>query len=110
MSGISVSRARGPSSNFDPMKPKMHTEDRSNNNRIGERQYRQQILEAQISERKSWVDKNVYDLVGMRKHPPKKFVKGRRVLTVKNDKDGQFLKCKAKLGCERFPRQTKSPY
>ena len=48
------------------------------------RQYRQQFLEAKMSEHKYWVDNDVYDLVDMSKHPTKNCVKkGRWVLTVK---------------------------
>ena len=39
---------------------------------------------------------DVYDLVDMRKLQVKNFVSGRWVLTVKRDKDGNFLKCKAR--------------
>ena len=60
------------------------------------RQYRQQFLEAKQSEQKSWLDNDVYDLIDMRKHPPRNCVKGRWVLTVKRDKAGQFTKCKAR--------------
>ena len=40
---------------------------------------------------KSWVDNDVYDLIEMRKHPTKNFVRGRLALTVKRDTDGKFL-------------------
>ena len=68
-----------------------------------------------MSEHKSWVDNDVYDLVDMSKHPPKHFVKGRWVLIVKGDKDGKFVKCKARwvLKCfqdkPKLDQQTDSP-
>ena len=37
---------------------------------LEQRQCRQQFLEAEMSEHKSWVDNDVYDLVDMRKTPP----------------------------------------
>ena len=54
---------------------------------LEQRQYRQQFLEANMREHKSWVDNDVYDLVDLRTSPPKNFVKGRWVLTAKRDKD-----------------------
>ena len=39
-----------------------------------------------MSEHKSWVDNDVYDIVDMRKSLPNNFVKGRWVLTVKRDR------------------------
>ena len=47
-------------------------------------------LEANSSEHKFWVDNDVYDIVDMRKHLPRSFVKGRWVLTAAGDKDGMF--------------------
>ena len=52
-------------------------------------QYRQQFQDAKLNEHKSWVDNDVYDLIDMRKHPAKNFVKGRWALTVGRDKDGK---------------------
>ena len=66
------------------------------------RQYRQQFQEAKQNDHKSWVDNDVYDLIDMRKHPARNFVKGRWVLTVKRDKDGQFLTCKARWVLKDF--------
>ena len=63
---------------------------------LEQRQYRQPFLAAKVSEHKSWVGNDVYDLVERSKHPPNNFVKGRWVLTVKRDKDGKFVKCKAR--------------
>ena len=53
------------------------------------RQYRHQFSEAQQNEIQSWVDNDAYDLIDWKSHTPKIFVKGRWVLTVKRDKDGQ---------------------
>ena len=60
-----------------------------------------------MSEHKYWVDNDVYDIVDMRKSPPKYFVKGRWVLTVKRDKDGKFLKCKARWVFNGFQDKQK---
>jgi hypothetical protein len=62
-------------------KPKAKNRARKEVTQLEQRQYRQQCLEAKVSEHKSWADNNVYGLVGMNKHPPKN-VKGRWVLTV----------------------------
>ena len=43
-----------------------------------------------MSEHKSWVDNDVYDLVDVSKYPPKNLVKGIWVLTVKRGKNGQI--------------------
>ena len=45
---------------------------------------------------KFWVDNDVYDLIDLRKHPARNFVKGRWVLIVKRDKDGKFITCTAR--------------
>ena len=42
---------------------------------LEQRQYRQQFLDAKMSEHTSWVDNDVYDLVDMRKTPPKNMSK-----------------------------------
>ena len=57
----------GPSSS----KPKAKNRARKEVTQLEQRQYRHQFLEAKMSEHKSWVDNNVYDLVDMSKHPPK---------------------------------------
>ena len=54
-----------------------------------------QFLEAKKAECQSWFDNDVFETVGLRKIRVRNFVKGRWVLTVKKDKDGNFLKCKA---------------
>ena len=59
------------------------------------RQLAKQFGKAKSDECKSWVEKEVYQLVDMRKINVKNFVTGRWVLTVKRNKDGTFDKCKA---------------
>ena len=71
-------------------------------------QYRQQFLEAKMSEHKSWVDNVVYDLVDTMKSPPKNFLKGRWALAIKRDKDGKLLKCKARWVLNCFLAQTET--
>ena len=96
-------------------RPKAKNRARKEVTQLEQRQYRQRFLEAKMSEHKSWVDNDVYDLVDMSKHPPNKFVKGRCVLTVNRDKDGKFVKCKARwvLKCfqdkQKLDQQTDSP-
>ena len=55
--------------------------------------YARLFIEAKSAEIKSGFDNDVFDLVGIRKIKPKNFVTGRRVLTVKRDRDGKFQKC-----------------
>jgi hypothetical protein len=101
----------GPSSS----KPKAKNRARKEVTQLEQRQYRHQDLEAKMSEHKSWVDNDVYYIVDMSKHPPKHFVKGRWVLIVKRDKDGKFVKCKARWVLKGFQdkqkldQQTDSP-
>ena len=47
----------------------------------------------------------VFDLIDL-KVKPKNCVTGRWVLTIKTDKQGNFLKAKARWGTERFPGQA----
>ena len=67
-------------------KPKAKNSARKEVTQLEQRQYRHQFLEAKMSEHKYGVDNDVYDLVDMSKHPPKNFVQGRWVLTVKRVK------------------------
>ena len=53
-----------------------------------------QSAEAKHLEYKSWVDNEVFDLVDLRKVKPRSYVIGRWVLTIKTDKQGNFLKAK----------------
>ena len=55
-----------------------------------------EVAEATRLECKSWVDNEVFDLIDMRKVKPKQNVTGRSVLTIKTDKQGNFLKAKAR--------------
>ena len=61
------------------------------------------------------MDNDVFELVDLRKVKCKNFVRGRWVLTVKRDKDGNFLKCKARwvlqgfLDKQKDDQQTDSP-
>ena len=58
--------------------------------------YYKQLTEAKHLEYKPWVDNEVFDLIDTRKITPKNHVTGRMVLTIKTDKQGKFLKAKAK--------------
>ena len=58
---------------------------------------KKQFDEAKKAEHQSWLDNEVFELVDMRKLGKiKNYVSGRRVLTIKRDKDGNFLKTKAR--------------
>ena len=69
------------------------------------RGYYKQFAEAKHLEYRSWVDNEVFDLAYPAKVKPRNYVTGRWVLTMKTEKQGNFLKAKA-MGIERFPRQT----
>ena len=71
------------------------------------RQLAKQFLEAKQAEVKSWFDNDVFELVDMRKLKIRNFVTGRWVLTVKKDKDGKFLKCKARWVLKGFQDKQK---
>ena len=79
------------------------------------RQFAKQFLEAKQAECKSWFDNDVFELVDMRKLKIRNYVAGRWVLTIKKDKDGNFLKCKARWALKGFQdrqkdtQQTDSP-
>ena len=79
------------------------------------RQFSKDFAKAKQDEYKSWVDNDVFELVDLRKVKCKNFVRGRWVLTVKRDKDGNFLKCKARwvlqgfLDKQKDDQQTDSP-
>jgi len=80
------------------------------------RQYAKQFGEAKLQEYKSWKEENdIFELVDMRKEKVENFITGRWVLTVKRDKDGKFLKCKARWVLrgfqdkQVFQLQTDSP-
>ena len=75
------------------------------------RQLKKQFDEAKQAEYQSWLDNEVFELVDMRKLGKiKYYVTGRWVLTVKRDKDGNFLKTKARWVLRGFQdRQKDSP-
>ena len=79
------------------------------------RGYYKQFAEAKHLEYRSWVDNKVFDLIEMRKVKPRNFVTGRWVLTIKTDKQGNFLKATARWVLRGFQdkqkeyQQTDSP-
>ena len=79
------------------------------------RQFAKQYFDAKQAECKSRFDNDVFELVDMRKLKIRNFVAGHRVLTIKKDKDGNFLKCKARWVLKGFQdrqkdtQQTDSP-
>ena len=73
------------------------------------RQYRLQFQEAKLHEHKSWVDNDLDDLMNMRKHPARNFVKERWALTLKRDKYGTFQKCKARWVLKGLQDKTYGP-
>ena len=97
-------------------KPKTANRSRKEASTVEKRQYAKQFLDAKLAEYKSWVDNDVFDLVDSRKLKGKQnFVTGRWVLTIKRDKDGNFVKCKARWVLRGFQdtqkdtQQTDSP-
>ena len=74
-----------------------------------------QFAEAKHLEYRSWVDNEVFDLIDLRKVRSKNYVTGRWVLTIKTDKQGNFLKAKARWVLRGFQdkqkdyKQTDSP-
>ena len=60
------------------------------------RSYTKEFMAAKKAEYDSWTDNNVFELVDMREEKVRNFVTGRWVLTIKNDKNGNFEKCKAR--------------
>ena len=74
------------------------------------RGYYQQFDGAKHIEWKSWIDNEVFDLVDMRKLKPKNYVTGRLVLTIKTDKQGNFIRAKARWVLQGFQdKQAKLP-
>ena len=67
------------------------------------RGYYKQFAEANHLEYRSWVDNEDFDLIDMRKVKPRNYGTGRCVLTVKIDKQGNFLKAKARKVIKRIP-------
>ena len=72
------------------------------------RAYQKQFLEAKQLECKSWLDNEVFDLVDTRKVQVRNWVTGRWVLTLKRDKDGNFLKTKARRVLRGFQDKQKN--
>ena len=70
------------------------------------RGYYKQFAEAKGLGWKSWIDSEAFDLVDMRKFEPMNYVTGRWVLTIKTDKQDNFLRAKARWVLRGFPRQT----
>ena len=60
------------------------------------RGFYKQFAEAKHLGYKSWFDTEVFDLVDLRKVKPRNCVTGRWVLTIETDKQGNFLKLKAR--------------
>ena len=60
------------------------------------RGYCKQFAEAGHLECKSWVDNEVFDLIDLRKVKPRNYGTGRWLLTMKTDKQGNFLKAKVR--------------
>ena len=69
--------------------------------------YHKQFAEAKQLEKKSWIDNEVFDLVDMRKFKPKNYVSGRWVPTIKTDKQGNFLRAKARWVLRGFEDKQK---
>ena len=72
------------------------------------RAYQKQFLEAKQLECKSWLDNEVFDLVDTRKIQVRNWVTGRWVLTLKRDKDRNFLKTKARWVLRGFQDKQKN--
>ena len=73
---------------------KMRSRARKEASAQGVRGYYKRIAEAKHLEYRSWVDNEVFDLIDMRKFKPRQYVTGRWVLTIKTDKQGNFLRAK----------------
>ena len=79
------------------------------------RGYNKQLSEAKHLEYKPMVENEVFDLIDKRKVKPRNYMTGRWVLTIKTDKQGNFLKAKARCvlrGCQdkrKEHQQTDSP-
>lgn len=62
---------------------------------------------SQPAETLSWIDNDVYDLLDARKLQVRNFASGRWALTLKRDKDGSFLKRKARWVPRGFENKQK---
>ena len=66
-----------------------------------------QFTEAKRLEWQSWIDNEVFDLVDMRKFKPKNYVTRGWVLAIKTDKQGNFLRAKARWVLRGFQDKQK---
>ena len=66
-----------------------------------------QFAEAKHLEYRSWVDNEVFDLIDMRKYKTRNYVTGRWVPTIKTDKQGNFLRAKARWVLRGFQDKQK---
>ena len=77
--------------------PKRKAAARAEASQLERRNFAKQFSEAKRLEMKSWIEENdVLEFVDMRKNQIPNYITGRWVLTVKKDKNGNFLKCKAR--------------
>ena len=72
------------------------------------RAYTKQFLEAKQLRCKSWLGNEVFDPVDTRKLQVRNWVTGRRVLTIKRDKEGKLLKTKARWALRGFQDRQKT--
>ena len=69
--------------------------------------YNKQFAEAKHLDYRSWIDNEVFDLIDMRKVKPRNYVTGRWVLAIKTDKQGNFLRAKARWVLRGFQDKQK---
>ena len=86
-------------------KPKRRSRARKEVSAKEVRAYQKQFAEKKHLEYKSWDGNEVFDLFDRRKVKPS--VTGRRVLTIKTDKQGNFLKAKARWVLRGFQNKQK---
>ena len=72
--------------------------------------YHQQFAESKHLEYRSWVDNEVFDLIDMSKVNPRNYVTGQWVLTIKTDKQGNFLRAKTRWALRGFHGIQKESY
>ena len=65
------------------------------------------LLERNTSSGNPGLRMRFLNVVDLRKFKPKNYVTNRWVLTIKTDKQSNFLRSKGEMGVERIPRQTK---
>ena len=114
---VSLKRPLAPKRTFaERLKAKMRSKANREATKQEQHQYAKEFKAAKIAEFISWAKENrVFDFVDMRKTFVKNFVTGRWVLTIKRDKDGNFLKVKARwvlrgfLDKQQSDLQTDSP-